>query len=77
MPGITGAKLLPAVLRTWLFAGATGVTTKVTTVSGVAVTQVSYSGDTSVSYVLARGDAVLVIQSGSAALATAAVAALP
>ena len=53
VPGITGAKLLPAVLRTWLFAGATGVTTKVTTVSGVAVTQVSYSGDTSVSYVLA------------------------
>lgn len=77
VPGITSAKLLPAVLRTWLFAGATGVTTKATTVSGVDVTQVSYSGDTSVSYVLARGDAVLVIESGSAALATAAVAALP
>ena len=65
------------MLQTWLFAGATGVTTKQTTVSGVAVTEVTYGGDTSVSYVVVRKDSVLVIQSGSAALAAAAIAALP
>ena len=48
-----------------------------TTVSGVAVTEVTYGGDTSVSYVVVRKDSVLVIQSGSAALAAAAIAALP
>ena len=77
VPGLAVSKLEPAVLQTWLFAGATGVTTKQTTVSGVAVTEVSYGGDTSVSYVVVRKDAVLVVQSGSAALAAAAIAALP
>jgi hypothetical protein len=77
VPGLAVSKLEPAVLQTWLFAGATGVTTKQTTVSGVAVTEVTYGGDTSVSYVLVRKDSVLVVQSGSAALAAAAIAALP
>ncbi len=77
VPGIAVTKLEPAVLQTWLFAGATGVTTKQTTVSGVAVTEVTYGGDTSVSYVVARKDSVLVVQSGVAALAAAAIAALP
>jgi hypothetical protein len=77
LPGVSSAKLLPVVLRTWLFAGATGVTTADKTVSGVAVTQVTYGGDTSVSYVAARKDSVIVIQSKDAALAAAAVAALP
>ena len=77
VPGLAVSKLEPAVLQTWLFAGATGVTTKQTTVSGVAVTEVSYGGDTSVSYVVVRKDSVLVVQSGSAALAAAAIAALP
>ena len=77
VPGLAVSKLEPAVLQTWLFAGATGVTTKQTTVSGVAVTEVTYGGDTSVSYVVVRKDSVLVIQSGSAALAAAAIAALP
>lgn len=77
VPGISAAKLQPAVLSTWLFAGATGVTTKETTVSGVKVTEVSYGGDTSVSYVVVRADAVIVVQSGDAALAAAALAALP
>ena len=77
VPGIAVSKLEPAVLQTWLFAGATGVTTKQTTVSGVAVTEVTYGGDTSVSYVVVRKDSVLVVQSGVAALAAAAIAALP
>ena len=77
VPGLAVSKLEPAVLQTWLFAGATGVTTKQTTVSGVAATEVSYGGDTSVSYVVVRKDSVLVVQSGSAALAAAAIAALP
>ncbi len=80
VPGVAVTKLEPAVLQTWLFAGATGVTTKQTTIGGVTVTEVSYSGVqsvSSVSYVVVRKDAVLVIESGSAALATAAIAALP
>ena len=75
--GVPVTKLEPAVLQTWLFAGATGVTTKQTTISGLQVTEVTYGGDTSVSYVVVRKDAVLVIQSGSAAIATATIAALP
>ena len=77
LPGVSGAKLEPAVLRTWLFSGATGVTTKVKTVGGVKVTEVTYGGDTSVSYVTVRKDAVIVIQSADAALAAAALDALP
>jgi hypothetical protein len=77
VPGISAAKLQPAVLQTWLFAGATGVTTKQTTVSGVKVAEVTYGGSTSVSYVAARKDAVIIVQSANAALAAAALAALP
>lgn len=77
VPGVSAAKLKPAVLQTWLLAGATGVTTKETTVSGVQVTEVAYAGDTSVSYVALRKDAVIVVQSGDAALAAAALTALP
>lgn len=77
VPGISAAKLQPAVLQTWLFAGATGVTTKDATVSGVKVTEVTYGGSTSVSYVAARKDAVIIVQSADATLAAAALAALP
>ncbi len=77
VPGISAAKLQPAVLQTWLFAGATGVTTKEATVSGVKVTEVTYGGSTSVSYVAARKDAVIIVQSADATLAAAALAALP
>ena len=77
VPGVSAAKLQPAVLQTWLFAGATGVTMKQATVSGVQVTEVTYGGDTSVSYVAVRKDAVIVVQSGDAALAAAGLAALP
>jgi len=77
VPGVSAAKLKPAVLQTWLLAGATGVTTKETTVSGVQVTEVAYAGDTSVSYVALRKDAVIVVQSGDAALGAAALTALP
>jgi hypothetical protein len=77
VPGISAAQLQPAVLQTWLFAGATGVTTKETTVGGVKVTEVTYGGSTSVSYVAARKDAVIIIQSADAKIAAAALAALP
>ena len=77
VPGISAAKLQPAVLQTWLFAGATGVTTKDATIGGVKVTEVTYGGSTSVSYVAARKDAVIVIQSADPTLAAAALAALP
>jgi hypothetical protein len=77
VPGVPAAKLQPAVLQTWLFSGATGVTTKETTVSGVKVTELSYGGSTSVSYVAVRKDAVIIVQSGDAAIAAAALAALP
>ena len=77
VPGVSAAKLKPAVLQTWLLAGAAGVTMKQATVSGVQVTEVTYGGDTSVSYVAVRKDAVIVVQSGDAALAAAGLAALP
>lgn len=77
VPGVSAATFKPAVLQTWLLSGATGVTTKETTVSGVQVTEVSYGGATSVSYVALRKDAVIVVQSGDAAIAAAALAALP
>jgi hypothetical protein len=77
LPGVPVTKLEPVVLQAWLIAGSTGVTTTQTTISGVQVTEVSYSGSTSVSYVVVRKDAVLLVESGSAAIATAAIAALP
>lgn len=77
VPGEPVSKLEPAILQTWLFAGASGITTRQTTVGGMPVTQVTYSGSTSASYVVVRKDAVLVVESGSAAIATAAIAALP
>jgi hypothetical protein len=77
VPGISAAQLQPAVLQTWLFAGATGVTTKEATVGGVKVTEVTYGGSTSVSYVAARKDAVIIIPSADAKIAAAALAALP
>jgi hypothetical protein len=77
VPGVSAAKLKPAVLQTWLLSGATGVTTKEMTVSGIQVTEVSYGGATSISYVALRKDAVIVVQSGDPVLAAAALAALP
>ena len=75
--GVTSARLKPVVLQSWVFGGATGVTTKEKQVGGVVVTEVSYSGDTSVTYITIRKDAVLVIQATNAAIADAAVGALP
>lgn len=75
--GVTSATLKPVVLQSWVFGGAAGVTTKEKQVGGVAVTEVNYSGDTSVTYVTIRKDAVLVIQASNAAIADAAVGALP
>jgi len=77
LKGVTSAKLQPVVLQSWLFASATGVTTKEKKVGSVSVTVVSYGGDTSVTYVTIRKGAVLVIQATDAAVADAAVAALP
>ena len=77
LKGVTSARLQPVVLQSWVFASATGVTTKEKKVGNVSVTAVTYGGDTSVTYVTIRKDAVLVIQATDAAVADAAVAALP
>lgn len=75
--GVSGSKLEPAILDTWLSAGADGVTTKTATVGGKEVTIVDYGDGGAISYVRTTADAVVVLQTADAALAAVVVAVLP
>ncbi len=75
--GVSGAKLEPVILRTWLSAGEDGVTTKTATVGGKEITTVDYGDGGSMAYVRTTAEAVVILQTADAALAAEVVASLP
>jgi hypothetical protein len=75
--GMTSDALKTIVLNSWLSAGAAGVTTSDTTVSGRAATKVDYGDGGAPSYLVVNGEIVFVVETSDATLATQAVAALP
>ena len=77
LPGVEGATLRTAIMKSWLLADSPGVTTSEVTLSGKPVTRVSYGDGGSDSYVLVRDGAVLVIDAADQAQAERIVASLP
>jgi len=77
VPGVAGATLRDAILETWLFAGAAGVTSSQETLGGKEITRVSYGDEGSVSYVYLEDDAVLLINTADEALAGRILASQP
>ena len=75
--GVSGAKLEPLILRTWLSAGEDGVTTKTATVGGKEITTVDYGDGGSMAYVRTTAEAVVILQTADEALAAEVVANLP
>ena len=75
--GVSGAKLEPVILRTWLSAGEDGVTTKTATVGGKEITTVDYGDGGSMAYVRTTAEAVVILQTADEALAAEVVASLP
>jgi hypothetical protein len=75
--GMKSATLQKIVLDTWLSATGTGVKTSAITLGGQAFTKVDYGDGGPLSYITARGDIVIVIETAVLDLATKAAAALP
>jgi hypothetical protein len=75
--GMNSATLEKIVLDTWLSATGTGVKTSAITLGGQAYTKVDYGDGGALSYITARGDIVIVIETSVLDLATKAAAALP
>jgi hypothetical protein len=75
--GMKSATLQKIVLDTWLSATGTGVKTSPITLGGQAFTKVDYGDGGPLSYITARGDIVIVIETAVPALAAQAAAALP
>ncbi len=74
--GISTDKLEPLVLHTWLANQVPGVKTTQVKLSGTAVTQVSYGDSGAEEYLFKFHDAVFVVETADATLATDAVAAV-
>ena len=77
VPGLSGAKLAPVVMSTWLLADSPGVTASTVTLGGKAMTAIDYGDGGSLSYVYPTGEAVVVIQTTDSALAGEVAALLP
>jgi hypothetical protein len=77
LPGFAATVLAPAILETWLGAGAAGVTSTDATVGGKAVTTVAYGDEGASSYVYRTGEAVIVLETGDPELAATVLAVLP
>ncbi len=75
--GMKSATLQKIVLDTWLSATGPGVKTSAITLGGQAFTKVDYGDGGPLSYITARGDLVIVIETAVPDLATKAAAALP
>jgi hypothetical protein len=75
--GMKSAALQKIVLNTWLSASGTGVKTSAITLGGGAFTKIDYGDGGAMSYITARGDIVIVIETAVADLAAQAAAALP
>jgi hypothetical protein len=75
--GMKSAALQKIVLDTWLSASGTGVKTSAITLGSRAFTKVDYGDGGPMSYITARGDIVIIIETAVADLAAQAAAALP
>jgi hypothetical protein len=77
LPNADLAKLRAAIIDTWLSAGAEGVTTTTVTLGGKSLTKVDYGDSSSIEYVYAKADYVIVIDTADLAVATDVAAQLP
>ena len=75
--GMSGDKVLPFVMESWLAATGAGIARETVTLAGTEFTQVDYGDDGALDYVTTTGDVVIVINTSDPALAAEAAAALP
>ena len=75
--GMSGDKVLPFVMESWLAATGAGIAREPVTLAGTEFTRVDYGDDGPMDYVTTRGDVVIVINTADPALAAEAAAALP
>ena len=76
LPNTDLAKLKAAVIETWLSAGAEGVSTTPVELGGKTLTKVDYGDGSTVEYVYAKADYVIMIDTSDVAIATAVAAQL-
>lgn len=77
LPGSDLAKLREAIIDTWLSAGADGVKTTAVSLGGKDLSKVDYGDGSTIEYVYAKDDYVVVIDTADVAVATAVAAKLP
>jgi hypothetical protein len=77
VPGVDSAKLGQAVLDSWLAGGASGVTTAKVTLSGKAITTVTYSDGGPADYIYEKGDVVYDLSTSDATIAAQTVSLFP
>ena len=70
LPKADVAKLRAAVIDTWLAAGAGGVKTTTVTLGGKSLTKIDYGDASTIEYVYAKDDYVIVIDTSDAGIAT-------
>lgn len=70
LPNADLAKFKAAIIETWLAAGAAGVKTSAVTLGGKAMTKVDYGDGSTIEYVYAKADYVMVIDTADLAIAT-------
>ncbi len=75
--GMSGDKVRPFVMESWLSATGAGITRETVTLAGAEFTRVDYGDDGVMDYVTTKGDVVIVINTANPALAAEAAAALP
>lgn len=71
LPNADLAKLRAAVIDTWLSAGADGVKSSTVTLGGKSLTKVDYGDGSTIEYVYAKADYVIVIDTSDLEVATA------
>jgi hypothetical protein len=70
LPNADLAKLRAAIIDTWLAAGADGVTRTTVTLGGKSLTKVDYGDGSTIEYVFAKADYVVVIDTSDTDVAT-------
>ncbi|MCJ7709284.1 MAG: hypothetical protein MUQ32_00480, partial [Chloroflexi bacterium] len=75
--GMSGDKVRPFVMESWLSATGAGITRETVALAGDEFTRVDYGDDGAIDYVTTKGDVVIVINTADPAFAAEAAAALP
>jgi hypothetical protein len=70
LPKADLAKLKAAIIDTWLSAGAEGVKSSTITLGGKSLTKVDYGDGSTIEYVYAKDDYVIVIDTSDVGIAT-------